>query len=238
MIGLGELWADLADLALPARCAGCGQPGRLRYASCAGCASSVAGCRPFRTGPRPEPAGLPPLWALGPYDGVLRELLLAYKERGRYALAVPLGALLAEVALAASGGRPVLLVPVPSTARASRQRHGDHLARLARQAVRRLRAAGVPTHAVRALRAAPRPDSAGLSAAERAVVASSAFTLSVRVSALRQRLREGAAVILVDDVVTTGSTLVACAGVLASAGVPVDGSAVLAATQRRGPAQV
>ena len=48
--------------------------------------------------------------SLGPYAGVLRETLLAYKERGRHRLARPLGALLAEVVAGAVGTpRPLLL---------------------------------------------------------------------------------------------------------------------------------
>ena len=64
-------------------------------------------------------------------------------EHGRHRLAGPLGALLAvAVARAAPAGAPVRLLPVPSTASAARERHGDHMARLATHAVRRLRAAG------------------------------------------------------------------------------------------------
>jgi predicted amidophosphoribosyltransferase len=41
--------------------------------------------------------------------------------------------------------------------------------------------------------------------------------------------------VVLDDIVTTGATLAAVTGVLAAAGAPVAGAAVLAATRRRLP---
>ena len=106
---------------------------------------------------------MPPCEAVGPYAGELRGLLLAYKEKGRYRLARPLGALLAaavaQAAVRGGGGVgvPLLVLPVPSTARAARQRHGDHLARLAAHTVRALRAAGWQARASSALASVTTP---------------------------------------------------------------------------------
>jgi predicted amidophosphoribosyltransferase len=240
-----ELAAALADLVLPAGCAGCAT-GRvpLRYGVCAGCAAQLEVLVPHRTAPVPPPPGLPPCTTVGAYAGVLRGVLLAYKERGRHRLARPLGALLAgavadaAVGAGAGAGVPLILVPVPSTATAARRRHGDHLARLTGHAVRRLRAAGWRADARRPLRALPRLDSATLDAAGRAAAAES--SLRIRGAAIRDLRRaqaRGSILVVVDDIVTTGATLAAVASRLREENVLVTGAATLAATRLRGPAR-
>jgi predicted amidophosphoribosyltransferase len=230
---LAAAGADLADLVLPTACAGCGAAGTpTSYGVCPACVAVLERLVPTPTQPTPTPPGFPPTASLGGYDGVLRAALLAYKEKGRHRLAAPLGGLLAEVVAAAVGpARPVLLIPVPSTARAARARQGDHLLRLARHAAARLRRAGWPVATARVLRAVPRPDSAALGSVARAEAAADAFRVRTR----RLPAAPGAVVVVLDDVVTTGATLTAVADRLARAGVPVTAAAVLAATRRRRP---
>jgi predicted amidophosphoribosyltransferase len=231
----------LTDLVLPTICAGCGITGH--GDACRQCRDALAALVPSRTAPRPEPPGLPPCFALGAYEGPLRGLILAYKERGAHRLAGPLGRQLAgAVAAAASApadsGFPrldaVVLVPVPSTSAAIRERHGDHMSRLARHAVRQLRGTGRQAAVMAGLTAGARGDSSHLSAEARASSAVGAFRLragaAARIGAAR---KAGARVIVVDDILTTGSTLASIAQVLAGAGIPVDGAATIAATRRR-----
>src|SRR5687768_13175270 len=149
--------AELADLVLPGACAGCGaERVRLTYGTCAACVAVLESLRPRAASPTPPPVGFPACVAVGAYTGPLRGALLAYKEKGRHRLAGPLGTLLAgAVAAIAPPDRPVTLVPVPSTAAARRERYGDHMARLADHAARRLRAAGYRVNVVQPLRALP-----------------------------------------------------------------------------------
>src|SRR5882672_3242814 len=145
---LGQTWDGLADLVLPGSCAGCGASGP--GALCVACVRLLHELRPHPVRPTPAPLGLPRCVALGGYEGELRDLLLAYKERGRHTLARPLGDLLVIAVGAAvrysgrSAGTPVLLVPVPDTAAAARDRYGDHMLRLARRAAVRLNSTGSP----------------------------------------------------------------------------------------------
>ncbi|MEU8000245.1 phosphoribosyltransferase family protein [Catellatospora sp. NPDC049111] len=231
---VGALWQALADLVLPTSCAGCGGSGlALRHEVCADCARAVESLRAAPTRPDPAPAGLPACVALGAYDGRLRELILAFKERGRHRLARPLGALLAEaVAASAAPDRPLLLLYVPDTAEAARARHGDHMRALARCAAERLREAGRRVELAAPLRTLPKADSAHLSSAERAAGASGAFTLRRGPLEDARRAVPGSVTVLLDDIVTTGATLAAASSLLAGVGVRVDTCVTLAATRR------
>ncbi|OJF16126.1 ComF family protein [Couchioplanes caeruleus] len=235
------LAADLADLVLPSACAGCGgERVALRHGTCEACVAVLEALRPYPTMPEPPPPGMPGCVAVGAYTGALRGVLLAYKERQRYRLARPLGALLAgavvEAAVRAGGGRsvPLLVVPVPSTASAARERGGDHMARLAAHAVCRLRVAGWQADAGRVLRALPRADSVSLTVAERAAAAENSLRIrGTRIRIPRRRPTIGGTLIVVDDIVTTGATLAAVTGRLREADMQVAGAAVLAATRLR-----
>ncbi|WP_433051809.1 ComF family protein [Dactylosporangium sp. CS-033363] len=222
----------LLDLVLPATCAGCDEPAA--RALCDPCLAALHRVPPRATRPDPAPDGMPPTYALAAYAGVLQRAVVQFKEKNRHELAGALGGLLGRVVdrAVAGSGAPVVLVPVPSTAAAVRRRHGDHMLRLARAAAR-----GRPGAAIaRPLRALPRrDDSAELTAAQRAAAARDAFAVRTGdAAALRARVeRDGAVVVVLDDIVTTGVTLTAAARRLEEAGVPVHRAAVLAATQRR-----
>lgn len=129
------------------------------------------------------------------------------------------------------GGRgfgEVLVVPVPSAARAVRRRGHDPVRGLARVAVRRLCAEGVPVACAAVLRQGrPVADQAGLGAATRAANLAGAL----RVTGAR-RVR-GRRIVVVDDVITSGATLAEAARALEAAGGRVIAVATVAATPRR-----
>ncbi|HEU4675710.1 MAG TPA: hypothetical protein VFS29_06970 [Motilibacteraceae bacterium] len=245
--GLRQVAAALADLVLPAECAGCALTGPQAAPLCAACVAALA-APPFAVHRR----GVPPVLAATRWEGPARSAVLAHKERGRLSLGRPLGLTLAvplalalEVATDAGpgaarpGDRPmaVLVVPVPSRPAARRARGFDPTGRIARQALAHLRAAGragdggVDVVLAPVLRHARRVrDQAGLDAADRAANLAGALAVHPRRLVRAVGRRRALAAVVVDDVLTTGATLGEAARALRAAGVPVPAVAVLAAT--------
>ena len=229
------MWDVAADLVLGSRCAVCATPGRIL---CPPCRTALP-----RSGaaawPTPAPLGLALPFAAGAYDGALRALVNAHKERRAFALARPLGHVLAAVVadlLRSVGTGPVVLVPVPSRRTVVRARGHDPLLRLTRHAAARLRRDGQQAAVARLLRPARAVrDQAGLDAEDRA--ANLAGSLRAARPA-RPGGPHGPGLVVVDDVLTTGATAREAQRALEEAGQVVVGVAVLAATRRRsGPDQ-
>jgi predicted amidophosphoribosyltransferase len=166
----------------------------------------------------------------------VRSLIVVHKEHGRLGLARPLGAALARAAAAAASAgealpTSVVLVPVPSAPAAVRQRGHDATLRMTQQAARWLRIHGVHAQVVRALRHSRRvADQSGLGHAARLHNVTNSMSASGLTRAAH-RLPDGPFVV-VDDIVTTGATLTEAVRAVRAAGVPVVGTAVVAATQR------
>lgn len=197
---------EALDFVLGSVCAGCAEPG---VELCAACAVAL----------RPDPVrrrlddGTPIVAALR-FEGIPARVVRAMKD-GRTALLRPLvPALTAAVSLAADADRIDAAVPIP-TSRAAFLRRGVRIPELV--------AGRTGLAVLRPLAVARRvADQRGLSAAERRRNAA---------GSIRARRRgEGRAVLLVDDVATTGATLSEGVRALRGAGFLVPGCVVLAGT--------
>jgi ComF family protein len=221
------------DLAFPARCPGCGREG----------APICERCLPALDARLELPAGIPvglpsdtppPLLQLewcAPFGGVVRKALHELKYAGETRLAVPLGEAIARRWRQAGAGGD-LLVPVPVHADRARRRGYDQAELIARVAGERL---GVPCASILERRRATIAQF-DLDRSARATNVAGAFGLRAGLPEAiagipAERALDGRWVILIDDVVTTGATLSACAETLVAAGA-LGVSAITVARER------
>jgi predicted amidophosphoribosyltransferase len=253
--------AAALELVLPSSCAACHGvatgplcgPCRAGVRSASGCAGPA--------GPRPPPAAMPRCWAGACFDGAVRLAVTAYKDEGRRDLRDELARLLGAALTRAVAdpavrhrmtlGEQVLVVPVP-TARASRRRRGDDpVAALARAATD---AVGALPQELDVPQARRRIARGGLSSPQLVVATALVHTRRVADQAQLDRMArarnqagamavgaawrgvvQGAACVVVDDVVTTGATLAEAARALHAAGARDVLAATCATTPRRAP---
>ncbi|MBQ1108107.1 ComF family protein [Streptomyces sp. 404i] len=221
-----QVWQELTGLLLPVACAGCGRP---RTELCTACGAALHGApaRPVR--PSPRPPGLPAVYAAAPYENAVRAVLLVHKERGALGLAGALGRALAGCVRAGAGrpgyAGPLLLVPVPSARSSTAARGHDPVRRIAAAAARDLRRAGLPAQVLPLLRQRRAvADQSGLGARQRRANLAGALELTagggrlLRHELLRHGLLRLGGVVLVDDLLTTGSTLAEAARAVGEAG--------------------
>ena len=171
---------------------------------------------------------------------MLRAMVLAHKEHAALGLARPLGRVLSAVVEQVLGhgssAQVVVLVPVPSRPEVVRRRGHDPMLRVTRCAVRSLRGRG---HAVLLSRALTEvdvvADQAGLGSSARATNLRDTMAVRPGARAALARRRVPMAVVVCDDVLTTGATAREAQRALEDAGVPVAAISTVAATRRRLP---
>lgn len=208
-----ELLRGLLELALPPSCASCGVAGPASAVLCARCDARL---------PRLASGGafagtaspLAACCAAVAYQGDVEDWIQRFKypRRGWRGLdPAPLGVvrqLVLEAARAAPGPSPASIVPVPLHPRRLRERGFNPAALLARSIARELRCRFDATLLVRVR---DTPSQTGLDRRARRANVRGAFQV-------RPGVRAPRVVWLVDDVVTTGSTLIECARALRRAG--------------------
>ena len=234
--------SEVTALAVPVECVCCAKEDR---AICAGCERQLRLLtkRPFRAeSAAPALMGsdgsiLLPVVAAGIYREELAQSVLSFKRHGQGPLGAALGRALGKAVLAATGtaSSEVWLVPVPSSGSAYRKRGFSPvhllLARLRHDAA----LGGMKCHDV--LRKVRSPSTAGGGGPG----GQKGLGRGDRVRRVRRSMRAvrgagaaglaGRPCIIIDDVLTTGSTLAEAARALHQAGAVVRGAVVLAATR-------
>jgi ComF family protein len=192
----------ILELVSPSRCSACGEGATQRAAFCARCGASIGG--PVRE----TLDGLPVL-AAAPYDGPMARAVRRLKYDDHPELALPLGRFLTERVHAALPGCD-LIVPVPLHPQRLSERRYNQAALLSRTVARALHIEAAP-RALRRLRATAQQ--ARLTRSERNENVCSAFSSTDAFGGRRA--------LLLDDVVTTGATALACRQALELAGARV-----------------
>jgi len=189
----------------PPRCAACDTPVPRMAVFCASCASTID------TGDGD---------AAFVYGGAIAQAIVRMKYESRPDLARPLGDLLwRSLASRAGSLRDVLVVPVPLHPSRLAERGYNQSSLLARRVARHL---GAPFAPLALARMRDTPKQATLDREAR--LANVAGAIHVREAGRVS----GRAVLLVDDVSTTGATLDACSHALRTAGARAVATAVLA----------
>lgn len=220
--------AAALDLLLPPRCLACGAIVDAQGTLCAGCWRGItfigppmcACCGlPFEIAAGPGAlcgacVASPPVWgrarAALVYDDGSRPLVLGFKHGDRTHAAIPFARWMALAGAELLAGAD-LLVPVPLHPWRLFRRRYNQSALLARAVADR---SGVPLLVDAVVRRRRTPSQGGLNRRQRALNVRGAFRVR---PAAADRIR-GRRVVLVDDVLTTGATVTACARALLSAG--------------------
>ena len=229
--GWRESWRDALAVLFPVDCAGCGVADR---ALCAGCRALLEGATPGRVLEQLLSDSTRVVSAVR-YEGQLRAMILGFKEQGRTdilaALAAPLRVAIDNAARGVGDvaghdegyevrkrlGQNVEVCPVPSSVQSQRRRGYRPVQLLARTAGFRL--ANVLTLA------ATTAEQKSLDLTQRGINLRGAFIALPAAS--------GRKFVIVDDVVTSGATLLEAARALRDGGAEVAGAATLASTPRR-----
>lgn len=199
-------------IVLSSRCGVCGAASQ--DALCSTCSALLQGLSASQW--IVDRCGVPLVRAVGRHDGALREVILAWKERGRADLTFPLSALVRPLIPAGA-----LVVPIPTRPAARRVRGecvisslADHLGAVSNSL----------THQRRSL------DQTDVDFRQR--TDNVKRTLSVKASALPKLTRsvtQGRPIVVLDDVYTTGATVREATRALHRVNIPVSLVVVIAA---------
>ncbi len=222
-------WATrVADAIMPPACQACHAPLDRHHALCARCWSDIAFIRsplcdvtgvplPFATGARMVSARAlahPPAYdrarAVAQHAGAIRQLVHTFKYADKHDVRPLFGRWLVDAGQELLADADVI-VPVPMSRLRLILRHYNQAAILANEVSRHC---GLPVSCLALRRVKATPRQVGLTRAQRLDNVAGAF----KVIARRRHEIAGRNVALIDDVITTGATVEACARVLKRAG--------------------
>jgi ComF family protein len=217
----------MRDALFPRGCAGCDRPDEVL---CGDCRSLFTNWRSREL----VSHGTAQTWSASTYQGVVRHAILAWKDHDDTELDTVFGevmtSLLEHSAISVSCRQQtaVLVVPVPSSRTSIRRRGRRHIDPLAKAVANALCGHGLDAKPYRALTSI----ASGGRSVQQASSAQRAQRIGGRIALGSDALMQGQQVVLVDDIITTGSTLRQCAQTCRQAGAEVIGAMTLTEAKR------
>lgn len=216
------------NLIFPRGCAGCDAPDEIL---CPHCAAAFSYCRLRDLGPRGDGGVRLPAWSAATYQGVARHAILEWKDHDDVELdrvfASIMASLVERCGIAGQltdESQPVMVVPAPSSLTSMRRRGRWHTLPLARAVANALQAQSIEVSVSTALES----HTEGGKSVQQISSAQRAQRIGGNIRVTSPSAYRGSTVILVDDIITTGSTLRQCAQALRQSGAYVLGALALA----------
>lgn len=226
-----SLLGMMRDALFPRGCAGCDRPDEVL---CDDCRSLFANWRNRELVSGQETQGAVHTWSASTYQGVVRHAILAWKDHDDTELDTIFGEVMASLlehsAIQRSCRRQtaVLVVPVPSSPASMRRRGRRHIDPLSKAVASALCDHGFDAKPYRALASI----ASGGRSVQQASSAQRAQRIGGRIALVSDAVMQGQQVVLVDDIITTGSTLRQCAQTCRQAGAEVIGAMTLTEAKR------
>ncbi|WP_423734807.1 ComF family protein [Bifidobacterium felsineum] len=222
-------WRMTRDVLFPRGCAGCDAPDAVLCEQCAGRFDQCRHRALESAGNGADSETPVSVWSAAAYQSVARHAILAWKDHDDVELDAVFGSIMHTLGrrsplVPLCAGRTVMVVPAPSSPSSMRRRGRWHTLPLAEAVAVGLRERGIDAVAAPMLVST----ASGGRSVQQISSAQRAQRIGGHIAVARGMICQGNAVILVDDIITTGSTLRQCVRACRQSGAQVLGALTLA----------
>lgn len=206
-----DVFKTILNLAFPICCAGCSM------ADCVLCSECKAKFSEWHMDPF-SGVFCKNIYSCATYGWSVRRCILQWKDHGNQLLDKPFSSLLFRLIISVVGSSSkVAIIPVPSSFASKRRRGRSQMDSIAKNVVKSLKEHGIDATFVKAIKMTSIKVKSVQARGSRGRSLRTSKGLSVNVKGIKS----GCKVIIIDDIITTGSTLKNCVKELNKSGIPV-----------------